>query len=115
MPQVRSNGRVPSWDRLYELSAPQNGYFSTGQARKAGYSAQLLQYYLRKRKVEKASRGVFRLVHFPPGEHEDLIVAWLWSGMRGTFSHDTALALHELSDVLPTRIHMTVPDSWLRR
>jgi predicted transcriptional regulator of viral defense system len=31
------------------------------------------------------------------------------------FSHETALALHDLSDALPGKVHMTVPPSWRRR
>jgi predicted transcriptional regulator of viral defense system len=31
------------------------------------------------------------------------------------FSHETALVLHDLSDVLPGQAHMAVPASWRRR
>jgi len=58
---------------------------------------------------------VYRLVHFPTSDHEDLVVLWLWSEQVGVFSHETALALHDLSDVLPGQVHMTVPASWRRR
>jgi hypothetical protein len=37
------------------------------------------------------------------------VVLWLWSGREGVFSHETALALHELSDVMPATRHVTVP------
>lgn len=30
-------------------------------------------------------------------------------------SHQTALALHGLSDVLPARVHLTVPSAWRHR
>jgi predicted transcriptional regulator of viral defense system len=63
----------------------------------------------------RVRRGVWRLVHFPAGEHEDLTAVWLWSGQKGVFSHQTALALHALSDVLPARIHLTLPEAWRRR
>jgi predicted transcriptional regulator of viral defense system len=56
-------------------------------------------------------RGVYRLSEFPPGDREHLVVLWLWSGQRGVFSHGTALALHDLSDLLPERVHMTLPES----
>jgi predicted transcriptional regulator of viral defense system len=55
------------------------------------------------------------MVHFPPGDNEDLVTLWLWSGHVGVFSHETALALHQLSDVLPSKVHMTVPSTWKRR
>jgi predicted transcriptional regulator of viral defense system len=106
---------APSWDALYELAAPQAGYFSASQAREAGYSLPLLQYYFGRGRLQRVARGIFRLVHFPAGEHEDLVVLWLWSGRVGVFSHETALALHELSDVMPATRHMTVPPSWKRR
>ena len=60
-------------------------------------------------------RGIYRLVHFPAGEHEDLVVLSLWAEQAGVFSHETALALHDLSDVLPSKIHMTLPESWRHR
>lgn len=63
----------------------------------------------------RVRRGVYRLVHFPASEHEDLIVLWLWSEQAGVFSHETALALHDLSDALPAKVHMTAPASWQRR
>ena len=60
-------------------------------------------------------RGIYRIARFPPSEHEDLVVLWLWSGQRAVFSHETALSLHELSDALPARLHLTMPASTSRR
>lgn len=105
----------PSWDRLYEIATEQEGHFTTAQAGDAGYSSQLLAKYLKSRKVERVRRGIYRIVHYPGGEYEDLVVAWLWSDRAGVFSHETALALHDLSDALPARRHMTLPVSWKAR
>lgn len=58
---------------------------------------------------------VYRLVHFPPSEHQDLIVEWLWSERQGVFSHETALSLHNLSDVMPVRVHLSLPTAASRR
>ena len=52
---------------------------------------------------------------FPAGEHEDLVEIWLWSARVGIFSHETALALQDLSDALPARTHLTLPDACKRR
>jgi len=106
---------TPDWDKLYRTAENQSGYFTTRQAAEAGYSSQLLYKYLHNGKFERARRGIYRLVHFPFGEHEELVVLWLWSDKQGVFSHQTALALHDLSDVLPSRIHMTLPESWSQR
>src|SRR5688572_16295669 len=105
----------PSWDDLFEVAAAQEGQFTTKQAGEAGYSPQLLMKYMRSGKITRLRRGVYRLVHFPPGEHEELMTVWLWTEREGVFSHETALALHGLSDVLPARVHVTVPRGWEQR
>jgi predicted transcriptional regulator of viral defense system len=105
----------PDWDRLYEIAAAQEGLFSTQQAAEAGYSPQLLLHHLSSGRALRVQRGVYRLVHFPAGDHENLVSAWLWSQRVGIFSHQTALALHNLSDALPAQLHLTVPCAWQRR
>jgi predicted transcriptional regulator of viral defense system len=49
------------------------------------------------------------------GDNEDLVVVWLWTEGQGVFSHETALMLHGLSDALPARAHMTLPEEWRSR
>ena len=105
----------PEWDRLYETAAGQSGLFTTQQAAEAGYSPQLLVHYVHSGKALRVHRGLYRLVHFPAGEHEELVVAWLWSEQQGVVSHQTALALHGLSDALPAHLHLTLPGAWRRR
>ena len=105
----------PDWDRLYETALAQEGHFTTQQSLDAGYSSQLLVKYLNSGKIIRVRRTVYRLKHFPPGQQEDLVAVWLWSDRAGIFSHETALMLHELSDVLPARAHLTVPAKWRRR
>ena len=44
---------------------------------------------------------------------------YLWSQNRreiseGIYSHETALSLHELSDIMPSKLHMTVPKNFRR-
>lgn len=105
----------PDWDRLFEIAVAQDGLFTTQQAAEAGYSPQLLAHHLGAGRVIRVRRGVYRLVHFPAGDHEDLTAVWLWSEHIGVFSHQTALALHDLSDVLPSQVHVTLPDTWRAR
>lgn len=105
----------PDWDRLFETAAAQEGLFTTRQAAEAGYSPQLLVHHVRSGNLLRFRRGIYRLVHFPAGEHEDLVAAWLWSDQAGVISHQSALALLGLSDTLPARIHLTLPAAWRRR
>src|SRR6188768_1919256 len=105
----------PEWDRLFETAGAQDGYFTTQQAAEAGYSTQLLLKHIRAGRVARTRRGIYRLVHFPAGEHEELVAAWLWSERAGVVSHQSALALHGLSDALPAHIHLTLPSAWRKR
>ena len=105
----------PDWDLLFETASAQEGYFTTRQAAKAGYSSQLLLKHIRAGRVARTRRGIYRLVHFPAGEHEELVTAWLWSERSGVVSHQTALALHGLSDALPAHVHLTLPRTWRSR
>lgn len=105
----------PDWDLLFETASAQEGYFTTLQAAKAGYSSQLLLKHIRAGRVARTRRGIYRLVHFPAGEHEELVTAWLWSEQAGVVSHQTALALLGLSDALPAHVHLTLPRTWRSR
>ena len=108
-------GTKPDWDLLFETASAQVGYFTTKQAAEAGYSSQLLLKHIRAGRVTRTRRGIYRLVHFPAGEHEELVTAWLWSERAGVVSHQTALALHGLSDALPAHVHLTLPRTWRTR
>ncbi len=105
----------PDWNQLFETAAAQEGLFTSRQAAGIGYSPQHLAYHLRAGNVQRLQRGIYRLVHFPAGENEELVAAWLWSEQAGVISHQTALALHNLSDAMPTRIHLTLPEKWRQR
>ncbi len=106
---------APDWDQLFMTAAAQEGFFTTQQATDAGYSAQLLVHHLKKGSFERVRRGIYRIKHYVPAEHEELVVPWLWSEQQGVLSHETALALHDLSDVLPHHVHLTLPSAWRKR
>lgn len=104
----RRAGASP-WQALLELAASQDGLFSASQAKVAKVSPQLLTKYAASGRVDRVGRALYRVRYFPAGEHEDLVSVWLWSRREGVFSHETALFLHELSDALPARAHITLP------
>ncbi len=112
MPQP---ARHSPWQALFRLAATQEGLFSARQATSVGCSQQLLARYASTGRIERVQRALYRIVDFPPGEHEDLMAIWLWSRTEGVFSHETALFLHDLSDALPIRAHITLPSSWRTR
>lgn len=115
MPKRKADGTRPRKNELRELSVEQAGYFSLSQARDCGISKQLLQYMISIGEVVKELRGLYRWAHYPTSEEDELILFWLWSNCEGIYTHETALFLYQLSDLLPVHIHMTLPLSWRRK
>ena len=105
----------PNWQSLYDTAAAQAGLFTTRQAAAAGYSDPLLAHYQKVGRIARIRRGIYRLVQFPSGDQEDLVTAWLWTDSMGVVSHQTALSLQGLSDLMPNRIHLTLPSAWQKR
>jgi Domain of unknown function (DUF4365) len=97
------------WERLSELAAHQDGYCTLSQARWVGYAEEVFLALVPAGKIYTCTSDVFRLAHFPRSDHEEYIVLWLQTDRQGVFSHETALLIHELSDILPNRLHITVP------
>lgn len=107
-------------EALLAIATRQGGYITSRQAREAGYGSSHLSYHLGTGQLEREGHGLYRVVSVPPDEHGDLIRLALWSRdrsdqPRAVVSHDTALALYELSDILPRKNHLTVPPRFRKR
>lgn len=94
---------------LYELAERQAGYFTTRQAVEAGVSRRALSGRAQRGDLEPVRYGIYRLRNFPNHPFEDVAAACLWAGPDSAASHETALAIHGLSDAMPASIHLTVP------
>jgi predicted transcriptional regulator of viral defense system len=111
--------RKDSFQRLYETAEAQQGFFTTKQAKAAGFEENTHPYHVQAGNWIREHRGIYRLALFPHTDHPDLAIWSLWSRNRneqteGVYSHQTALSLHELSDVNPAKLHMTVPPRFRR-
>ncbi len=106
-----SNGGPVDHDRLYRLAESQAGYFTTRQARAAGMDRSTLAHHARPEgRYERIRRGLYRLRHYPSSPHEHIVAAWLsFAGQAAVVSHESALELYELSDVVPAAVHVTLP------
>ena len=105
---------------LRAIAAEQGGYFTAGEARRAGYGYRLQHFHRTRGNWLTIDRGIYRYPDFPDSAHEDLIRWALWSRdrkarTRSVVSHETALALHELGDVMPGPIHLTVPPGFRKK
>lgn len=106
---------VPDHDALYRIAEQQAGYFTARQAATAGFSWERLSDYSKRKRFQRAARGIYRLCQFPASRFEDLFVAWLRCGRKSVISHESALAVYDLSDVVPAAAHVTVPRTASRR
>lgn len=97
------------WDQLVERAAEQHGYVTTRDARDLGIDPTQLRLLAARGRLERVARGAYRVSVLPRGEHDDLAEAVAWSLGRGVVSHESALVLHGISDVNPSRVHLTVP------
>lgn len=100
---------MPDISTLQAEAFDQAGYFTADQARTHGVSRQLLDHYVRSGRFERVRRGLYRVSGFPSGEHDDIREAWLAVGPdKAVVSHESALALHDLSDHVPNAVHVLV-------
>jgi predicted transcriptional regulator of viral defense system len=94
---------------LNAIAMDQAGYFSAAQALEVGYSYQSQKYHVDHGNWDRVDRALFRLPGWPARD-EDRYVLWrVWSHNRAVVSHQSALVAHDLGDVSPTRLHLTVP------
>jgi predicted transcriptional regulator of viral defense system len=112
---VAKTSRRPQHETLYRIAERQAGYFTAAQAAQAGFSWERLSYYAAQGRFLRVAKGTYRLVQFPASPFEDLFRAWLRCGLTSVVSHDSALAVYGLSDVLPGEVQVTVPRSASRR
>lgn len=111
-------GKIPQMsdidhDGLYRLAESQAGHFTAQQAIGSGMDRSTLRHHARPGgRYERVRRGLFRLRHFPSSPHEHVVAAWLPLRDAGAVvSHESALELLDLSDVIPDAVHLTLPRS----
>ncbi|MGI8610392.1 MAG: type IV toxin-antitoxin system AbiEi family antitoxin domain-containing protein [Candidatus Dormibacteria bacterium] len=101
----------PDMNCLYEIAESQRGYFTTAQAGGCGYSWALLSHHASGGKLVRMRRGLYRFRQYPSSPREEVMAAWLAAGSGAVVSHESALDLLDLADVIPDAIHVTIPRS----
>lgn len=104
---------------LFAFAESQGGFFTAKQAEEAGFDRTHHAYHVRIGNWQREHRGIFRLAQYPIPERSDLILWSLWSRNRegvpeGVYSHQTALSLYDLTDLMPSKLHMIVPTKFRR-
>ena len=106
--------------KLFETVSLQQGYFTAKQAIRAGFSYRMHTHYKQNGEWLEIDRGVFRLAQFPNSPDEDYVRWSLWSRDRNgqpqaVISHESALSIHSLSDIMPSKIYFTVPPGFRKK
>jgi hypothetical protein len=114
-----TNRAKPDLDALYEIAEGQQGLFTTRQAVSLGFKLGSQHHHVKMGNWIRLHRGIYQLARFPQGDQLQLVLWHLWSQNQagepqGVYSHQTALSIHDLSDVMPARLHLTVPPGFRR-
>ena len=101
----------PDHQGLFGIATEQAGYFTTTQARDCGFSSPLITHHAQSGRFVRVARGLYRLRDYPSSPREELLATWLRYAPEAVMSHESALELLGLSDIIPDLIHLSVPRS----
>ncbi len=97
---------------LFHITSGQAGHFTAEQARGCGFSRALLSHHARNGRFIRIRHGLYRFREYPSSPREHVLAAWLAVGKDvAIVSHESALDLLNLSDIIPDAVHLTVPRS----
>lgn len=102
---------------LRETANNQGGYFTARQAKIFGYDLRNAPHYVSSGDWIREAHGIYRLAGVPSADPiKDELHFWLlWtigrkaSSPRGALAYETVLSLYDLSDLIPSKVHLTVP------
>jgi predicted transcriptional regulator of viral defense system len=104
-------------DELHGLAEEHDGLLLSKDARTLGIRDSVLVRLAQRGRLERVSRGVYRIAHYPPDRLAQYREAVLWAQANHhvpehiALSHETALLIYGISDLNPSRVHLTVPKS----
>ncbi|TQJ49271.1 type IV toxin-antitoxin system AbiEi family antitoxin domain-containing protein [Phycicoccus sp. SLBN-51] len=95
---------------LWEIAVDQYGFFTSKDAADLGIARTTIQQLVYRGGLDRVAHGVYRFREMPVSEYDDYMLAVLWTGApEACLSHETALALYDVCDINPTRVHLTLP------
>lgn len=106
-------GRI--WQAALDIAFNQHGFVTFENILELGSDPAILRVWNKRGLVEKVGHGIYRFPELPSTPLQPYMLASLWPSGRGILSHDTALELHELCDINPDKIHITLPPEYRPR
>jgi predicted transcriptional regulator of viral defense system len=116
--EIEQAGDKDAGARLYALGAGNAGYLTARAATDAGIARSTLSHHARPGgRLLRVARGLYRLRDFPGDPHEHIVAGWLRTppSADAVVSHESALELDDLSDVIADSVHVTVPRARRRK
>jgi predicted transcriptional regulator of viral defense system len=104
-------------NELHGLAEEHDGLLLSKDARALGIRDSVLVRLAQRGRLERVSRGVYRIAHYPADRLAQYREAVLWAQANHhgpehiALSHETALLIYGISDLNPSRVHLTVPMS----
>lgn len=100
----------------WSKSLQSRGYFTARQAHGYGFSRANLSHHAASGRFVRVARGLYRLKGYPSSPYEEVLRAWLSLGKdSAVVSHESALDLLGISDVVPDQVHVTLPRTYRGR
>ena len=103
---VRMPGK--DYNALMDVAVDQYGYVTAEDAAAVGVVADRLRKMAERGTLERIAYGLYRVPAVAATGLDQYMEATLWPRGGGVLCHDTALDLHELCDINPAKIHVTV-------
>jgi len=108
---VNDKVAFPEHEALFAIASAQAGCFTASQAAAQGFSAALLSHHVKSGRFLRIARGLYRLRDYPSQPGDEVVAAWLRQAPDAVVSHESALEILGLADVIADRVHLTVPRS----
>lgn len=105
---------------LLKTAITQGGYFTAKQALKIGFSYRAQKYYIETNNWIKEGRALYRFDFIPFSKYDEYIKVSFWSrdkddNSQAVISHQSALEVHGIGDIIPGKIYFTVPKSFRKK
>lgn len=97
------------WSDVMDVAVDNGGYVTPSLV---DVPAVELRKMVARGTLDSAGHGVYRVPSLPFDRNDEFILARFWAAGRGVVSHDSALLVHELCDINPSAVHITIPTSY---
>ena len=93
---------------LLDAATGQYGYITADDARVLGIDPAQLRLMHHRKLLDRLAVGLYRFPIVPTTPLDQYMEATLWPRKPAVLSHETALDLHDVCDVNPAKVHLTV-------